>query len=72
MLERANFDLWGDVTSTENRVPSPVTSCHLLGVPLPSPSEVTSFMDGPKVKNHFSCHSNNTQKCIHLWNTAIE
>ena len=25
----------------------PVTSCHLLGVPPPSPFRVTSFMDGP-------------------------
>ena len=31
LLERAIFDLWGDVTSTENRVPPPVTSCHLFG-----------------------------------------
>ena len=32
-LERAIFELWGDVTSAENRVPPLVTSCHLLGVP---------------------------------------
>ena len=32
-LERAIFELWGDVTSTENRVPPPVTSCHLFGEP---------------------------------------
>ena len=33
LLERAIFELWGDVTSAENRAPPPVTSCHLLGVP---------------------------------------
>ena len=33
LLERAIFDLWGDVTFIENRVPPPVTSCHLFGVP---------------------------------------
>ena len=33
LLKRANFGLWDDITSTENRVPPPVTSCHLLGVP---------------------------------------
>ena len=32
LLERANFGLWGDITSIENKVPPPVTSCHLLGV----------------------------------------
>ena len=47
-LEWANFELWGDVTSTENRVPPPVTLCQLLGVPVstPSPFGMTSFMDG--------------------------
>ena len=29
----ANFLLWGDVNSAKNRVPPPVTSCHLLRVP---------------------------------------
>ena len=32
LLERANFGLWGDIASVENKVPPPVTSCHLLGV----------------------------------------
>ena len=36
-LERAIFELWGDVTSTENRVPPPVTSSHLLWVTLSLP-----------------------------------
>ena len=27
LLERANFGLWGDITSAENRVPPP---CHLM------------------------------------------
>ena len=37
-LRKANFGLRDDITSAENRVPPPVTSCHLLGVPpFPSP-----------------------------------
>ena len=48
LLKRADLCLWGDITSTENRVPPP---CHLhvtlLGYPPPSPSGMTSFMDGP-------------------------
>ena len=39
--------LRGDVTSAKNGVPPLVTSRHLFGVPPPSPSGVTSFMDGP-------------------------
>ena len=47
LLERANFGLWGDITSAENRVPSPGHLMSPLGVPPPSPFGVTSFMDGP-------------------------
>ena len=32
-LEKAIFGLWGDITSSENRVPPTVTSIHLLRVP---------------------------------------
>ena len=35
-LEWANLGSWGDVTTAENKVPSPVTICYLLGVPRPS------------------------------------
>ena len=38
LLEKPNFGLWGDVTSAKNRVPPPVTSCHLLEVPSSLPS----------------------------------
>ena len=40
-------NLWGDVTSNQIGVPPFVTLRHLLEVPPPSLSEVTSFMDGP-------------------------
>ena len=36
-LEKTNFGLWGDTTSTENRVPPSITSCLLLKVPLSLP-----------------------------------
>ena len=35
LLEKTLFDLLCDATSTDNSVPPPVTSSHLLGVPLP-------------------------------------
>ena len=60
-LERAIFELWGDVTSAENRVPPPVTSCHLFGYPPPSPFGVTSFMDGP-LRNAFLVNRNKTSQ----------
>ena len=46
LFSRANFGLWGDITSAKNRVPPPVTPCHLLGVPPPSPFGVCDVIYG--------------------------